>query len=216
MRSIYIYTLLFSLLIGGCGGKNIEGEIDQLRAQIASLDGRFELIEQWIQLQTNQEIAPTDSQPAEEIEGVTDLQAEIRRLEVRLHRLTNRAEQVDRNQQLIQDFAQRISTMDSQIGYLLTQNTNSAPDKKVSPPSWLHKVIWEEDGVIYAVGSSTNPRNGHKFAILNAKNALLEYLGGQTVNEVQILQMYQDNKKTFVLVSKVKEREQNESEKGEN
>jgi len=71
--------------------------------------------------------------------------------------------------------------------------------------------------VIYAVGSSTNPRNGHKFAILNAKNALLEYLGGQTVNEVQILQMYQDNKKTFVLVSKVKEREQiDESEKGEN
>ena len=61
MRSIYIYTLLFSLLIGGCGGKNIEGEIDQLRAQIASLDGRFKLMEEWIQLQTDQESVSTDS-----------------------------------------------------------------------------------------------------------------------------------------------------------
>ena len=212
MRSIYIYTLLFSLLIGGCGGKNIEGEIDQLRAQIASLDGRFKLMEEWIQLQTDQESVSTDSQSTDETERINNLQAEIRRLEGSLHRLTNRVEQADRNQQLIQDFAQRFSTIDSQIGYLLTRNADLAPDQ-TGPPSWLHKVIWEEGGMIYAVGSSTNPSNGSKFAVLNAKNALLEYLGTQTVNGVQILQTYQDNQKTYVLVAKVIE---NEADKGKN
>ena len=60
----------------------------------------------------------------------------------------------------------------------------------MAPPSWLHKGIWEADGAIYAVGSSTNERNGQEFALINAKNALLEYLGVQAITEVQVLETY--------------------------
>ena len=87
----------------------------------------------------------------------------------------------------------------------MTQNTEPVEDEKAAPPLWMHKVIWEENGVIYAVGSSANPTNGQTFAILNAKNALLEYLGVQTISEVQILETYRNNHKTYVLVSKVRQ-----------
>ena len=72
----------------------------------------------------------------------------------------------------------------------MVKNTEQAESATVAPPSWLHKVVWEADGAIYAVGSSTNKRNGQEFALINAKNALLEYLGVQAITEVQVLETY--------------------------
>ncbi|MCZ6676175.1 MAG: hypothetical protein O7E52_02880 [Candidatus Poribacteria bacterium] len=203
-QSIYIYIPLFISLIGGCGGKNIEHEIDRLGTRIASLDQRLKVIEEWTEAQTNLPTQLVRSNPVEEVDTFAELEEKLRQVQLRLHQIENRLANTHRTQKQVEDLAAHLATLETQIGYLRAKDTEQTARVKVAPPAWLQKVIWEADGVIYAVGSSTNKRSGQEFALLNAKNALLEYLGVQVVSEVQVVETYRDNRKTYVLVSKIK------------
>ena len=199
-----IFALLCIFIIGGCAGKNsIEREINQLRTAISSLDQRMKVIEEGAQAETEQESMLASSAYTEDTDSFNAFETEVRQMHVRLHRFENRLEEMPRHRQQLQDLTQRLATLESQMKYLMI-NTDETKKAKVAPPSWLHKVIWEEDGVVYAVASSTNKANGQEFALLKAKNALLEYFGVQSISGVQILQTYRDKDKTYVLVSKVR------------
>lgn len=199
-----IYVLLLILLISGCAEKNsIEREIDQLRAGISSLNQRMKVIEEWSQVQIEHESMLTTSASSEDTDSFEALEAEIRQAQVQLHQVENGLEEMTQRQGQLQDLAERLERLESRIEYLMI-NRDGTQNVKIAPPRWLHKVIWEEDGVVYAVASSTNKTNGREFAVLKAKSALLEYFGAQSISEVQILETYQDKDKTYVLVSKVR------------
>ena len=90
---------------------------------------------------------------------------------------------------------QKKEDLETRLNFVLSKTNGT---QKVNPPDWLYKIIWEKKGMIYAVGVSTNK----KLAILNAQNALRNYFNSQIIDQVQVLETFQQSGRFYVLVTK--------------
>ena len=64
----------------------------------------------------------------------------------------------------------------------------------------LYKTVWEKENIVYAVGTANNK----KLAILNAKNKLRNYFNHQIIDQVQVLEVFNQGQELYILVAKNK------------
>jgi len=164
--------------------------------QSEALEQRLSAVEAWIEA-ASQEKENSDTELSQ---TKIDLKGQLKPIQQQqLIALGQKLAVLQETQQHLDQLQNQISTLEERVNFIISK-TNS--NHKVVPPGWLNKVIWETDGVVYVVGVSDNPSNGKKFALLNAKNELREYFGLQTIDQVQILETFQQGEKYYVLISR--------------
>jgi len=193
-RSFLITWAIILSILNGCSSKQVVSPANSSN-QSEALAQRLSAVEAWIEA-ASQEKENSDTELSQ---TKIDLKEQLKPIQQQLIALGQKLAVLQETQQHLDQLQNQISTLEERVNFIISK-TNS--NHKVAPPGWLNKVIWETDGVVYVVGVSDNPSNGKKFALLNAKNELREYFGLQTIDQVQILETFQQGEKYYVLISR--------------
>ena len=159
------------------------------------LDVRMTAIETWINGQSQSEKANTPNVDMQFVQITQDIENQLKPIQKQLIELKQQLHSLKALQQNILQQENKIQDLEARLNFVLSKTNGT---QKVNPPDWLYKIIWEKKGMIYAVGVSTNK----KLAILNAQNALRNYFNSQIVDQVQVLETFQQSGRFYVLVTK--------------
>ena len=193
-RSFLITWAIILSILNGCNSKQVVSPANSSN-QSEALAQRLSAVEVWIEA-ASQEKENSETEPNQ---TKIDLKEQLKPIQQQLIALGQKLAALQETQQHLDQLQNQISALEERVNFIISK-TNS--NHKVAPPGWLNKVIWETDGVVYVVGVSDNPNNGKKFALLNAKNELREYFGLQIIDQVQILETFQQGEKYYVLISR--------------
>ena len=193
-RSVLITLANNLLILNACSSKLVVSPANSSN-QTEALGQRLSAVEAWIET-ASQEKENSDTELSQ---TEIDLKTQLKPIQQQLIALGQKLTTLQETQQYLDQFQNQMSALEERVNFIISK---TSLNYKVAPPDWLNKVIWETDGVVYVVGVSNNPSNGGKFALLNAKNELREYFGLQIIDQVQILETFQQGEKYYVLISR--------------
>ena len=193
-RSVLITLAIILSILNGCSSKLVVSPANSSN-QTEALGQRLSAVEAWIEA-ASQEKENSDTELSQ---TEIDLKTQLKPIQQQLIVLGQKLTALQETQQYLDQFQNQMSALEERVNFIISK---TSLNYKVAPPDWLNKVIWETDGVVYVVGVSNNPSNGGKFALLNAKNELREYFGLQIIDQVQILETFQQGEKHYVLISR--------------
>jgi len=185
------WTLWF---LSGCQAKpsiNLLAE----RPLTTQLDMRMTAIETWINGQSQSEKSDAPNFDMQFVQITQDIENQLQPIQQQLIELKQQLRSLKALQQNILQQENKIQDLEARLNFVLSKTNGT---QKVNPPDWLYKIIWENEGMIYAVGVSTNK----KLAILNAQNSLRNYFNSQIIDQVQVLETFQQSGRFYVLVTK--------------
>ena len=161
------------------------------------LNQRITAIETWVNARNESNKKESKDLEIQPDQVTTGLEIQLQLIQKQLTDLKNQSRLLTTLDQNITQIEKRTQALEERVNFILSKTD---ADQKVRPPDWLYKTVWEKENIVYAVGTANNK----KLAILNAKNKLRNYFNHQIIDQVQVLEVFNQGQELYILVAKNK------------
>ncbi|MBR52569.1 hypothetical protein CMK19_02225 [Candidatus Poribacteria bacterium] len=161
------------------------------------LNQRITAIETWVNARNEYNKKESKDLEIQPDQVTTGLEIQLQLIQKQLTDLKNQSRLLTTLDQNITQIEKRTQALEERVNFILSKTDAG---QKVRPPDWLYKTVWEKENIVYAVGTANNK----KLAILNAKNKLRNYFNHQIIDQVQVLEVFNQGQELYILVAKNK------------